>query len=252
MKIVRFRKGHAVSYGILEGDTVTAMDGIPFGEPVRAKARLDRRDIELLAPVCPTKVVAVGLNYLDHAKELNMSCPEEPAIFIKPPSAVIGPFATVYYPHQAKRVDYEAELAVAIKKKAKAVPENRAREHILGYTCLNDITARDLQKKDGQWTRSKSFDTFCPIGPHIETDLDTASLRIESYVNERLKQSSNTSNMIFTCYRLLHFISGIMTLEPGDIIATGTPAGIGPVAIGDDVEVKIEGIGSLKNTIGKT
>ncbi|MGC8660133.1 MAG: fumarylacetoacetate hydrolase family protein, partial [Desulfomonilaceae bacterium] len=189
------------------------------------------------------------LNYKDHAAELKMKLPEEPLIFLKPSSSVIGPNDTVVMPSQSTRVDYEAELAIVIGKEAKNVSESEASKVILGYTCLNDVTARDLQKKDGQWTRAKSFDTFCPIGPWIETDLNPSDLKIDLLLNGQTKQSSRTSNLIFNCFRLIEFITSVMTLYPGDVIATGTTSGIGPMAHGDVVEVRVEGIGSLVNTI---
>ncbi len=195
-----------------------------------------------IGPVKPTKIICVGTNYRDHAKELDMKIPEEPLIFLKPPSSLIYDSQEIIYPHGVERLDYEAELAVVIGD----VPG-----HILGYTCLNDVTARDLQKKDGQWTRSKSFDTFCPVGPVIETDIDPADIKVESYLNGVLKQSSSTRNLIFGVPALLSFISGIMTLMPGDIISTGTPYGVGPMQPGDEIEVRIEGIGSLKNKVVK-
>ncbi len=249
MKYVRFKKDGVVHQGILDGEETLLVRGDPFNAPKISKTRFSQKDITLIPPVIPTKIIAVGLNYTDHAKELNMPVPEEPIIFLKPPSAVIGPFETIYYPSQSKRVDYEAEMAIVIKKRAHHIRREKADEFIFGYTCLNDITARDLQKKDGQWARAKSFDTFCPIGPHIETEIDVSALTIESFVNKGLKQRSNTSMMIFDCNKLVEFISGIMTLEQGDIIATGTPAGVGPVKPGDVVTVRIENLGSLTNTV---
>lgn len=199
----------------------------------------------------PTKIVCVGTNYGDHAKELDMKVPEEPLIFLKPPSSIIYDSQEIVYPRGAARLDYEAELAVVIKKRARDISENGVSKYILGYTCLNDVTARDLQKKDGQWTRSKSFDTFCPIGPVIETEIDPADAKVESYLNGELKQSSNTRHLIFTVCRLVSFISGVMTLFPGDIISTGTPYGVGPMQPGDTIDIRIEGIGSLKNKVAK-
>lgn len=197
----------------------------------------------------PSKIIAVGLNYTDHAKELNMKLPKEPLIFMKPSTSVIRHLEKIVYPKGVKRLDYEAELAIVIKKEAHNITVEKAAEHILGYTCLNDVTARDLQKKDSQWTRSKSFDTFCPVGPHVAVGIDSANLKIELFLNKELKQSSNTKNLIFGPKYLVSFISKICTLLPGDIIATGTPSGVGPMKIGDEVEVMIEGIGSLKNSV---
>ncbi|MBS1125911.1 MAG: 2-keto-4-pentenoate hydratase/2-oxohepta-3-ene,7-dioic acid hydratase, partial [Nitrospirae bacterium] len=206
-------------------------------------------DVILLAPCVPTKIVAVGLNYRDHARELGMQVPESPILFLKPPTSVIGPGETIVRPAMSSRVDYEAELGIVIRDRVSRIPPEASRDHILGYTCANDVTARDLQKKDGQWTRAKSFDTFCPIGPWIQTDLDPDDLLIESYVNGERRQSSRTSQFIFGVDLLVSFISQVMTLEPGDLIITGTPAGIGPLQAGDEVEVRIEGIGCLKNIV---
>jgi 2-keto-4-pentenoate hydratase/2-oxohepta-3-ene-1,7-dioic acid hydratase in catechol pathway len=197
----------------------------------------------------PTKIVAVGLNYRDHAKELKMEIPKNPIIFIKPASTVIGPEDPIIYPETSNQVDYEAELGIVIGKRAKNIEKDEAKEYILGYTVFNDVTARDLQKKDTQWTRSKSYDTFAPIGPMIETSVNPFDLPISLKLNGITKQNSSTKNMIFNCYELLEFISEIMPLEPGDVIATGTPPGVGPMNRGDIVEAKIEGIGVLKNYV---
>ena len=217
------------------------------GEALSKEFSLDQ--VRLLPPSLPTKIVAIGLNYRDHAEELKLQLPEEPLLFMKPPSSVIGPGDAIVLPPQSARVDFEAELAIVIGKAAKQVSRKAAREYILGYTCLNDVTARDLQTKDGQWTRAKSFDTFCPVGPWIETDVDPSDLQIELYLNGERKQESRTSNLIFDPFRLVEFITSVMTLLPGDLIATGTTSGIGPMKAGDTVEVRIEGIGSLKNVV---
>jgi 2-keto-4-pentenoate hydratase/2-oxohepta-3-ene-1,7-dioic acid hydratase in catechol pathway len=205
-------------------------------------------DIELLAPCQPSKIVCVGLNYMEHAKELNMKLPEEPILFLKPPSAVIGPGDDIVIPKSSQRVDYEGELCVVIGKRCKDVSANEANNCILGYTCFNDVTARDLQQKDGQWTRAKSFDTFSPLGPWIAS-IDPSDVDIKTRVNGQVKQSSNTSDLIFGVPKLIEFISQIMTLMPGDIIATGTPPGVGCLEKGDLVEVQIEGIGELRNRV---
>ncbi len=197
----------------------------------------------------PEKIILVGLNYKDHAKEMEMKIPAEPIIFLKPTSSLIYNGNNIIYPEGVKRLDYEAELAVVIKKQAKNISVEAAKNYILGYTCLNDVTARNLQKKDGQWTRAKSFDSFCPVGPHIETGLDPGAIKIQSYLNGKLKQDSNTSNFIFSVSFLISFISKVMTLKPADIISTGTPAGIGPMQKGDKVRIVIEGIGSLENQV---
>jgi len=197
----------------------------------------------------PTKIVCVGLNYHCHAKELGMNTPHHPIIFMKPLTALIGPGDNIIYPKISKHVDYEAELAVVIKDETKNVKENDVMKHIEGFTCLNDITARDLQKLDGQWTRAKSFDTFCAVGPKIVKDIDPNHVKIQSLLNDEIKQDSNTSNFIFKVEKLVSFISQVMTLMPGDVIATGTPKGIGPMQKGDKIEVRIEGIGSLVNYV---
>jgi len=204
--------------------------------------------IRFLPPVEPTKIVCVGLNYRDHAEELGMELPEEPVLFLKPPSAVIGHDEPIELP-DCGRVDYEGELAVVIARKCKNVSRNEALSYVLGYTCFNDVTARDLQRKDGQWTRSKSFDTFAPIGPYVVCIDNPSNLKIETRVNGIVKQSSTTSNLIFDVPRLIEFVSGIMTLREGDVIATGTPSGVGPLNKGDVVEVEIEGIGVLRNYV---
>ncbi|MEM0350325.1 MAG: fumarylacetoacetate hydrolase family protein [Archaeoglobaceae archaeon] len=205
--------------------------------------------VKFLPPAKPSKIVAVGLNYVDHANELGMPIPEEPIIFLKPPSAVIGDGDPIIIPNITKRVDYEGELAVVIKKRCKNVSKEDAMEFVLGFTCFNDVTARDIQARDGQWTRAKSFDTFAPIGPYIAELEDVSKLKIVTRVNGEIRQKSNTSNMIFDVPNLIEFISSIMTLEPMDIIATGTPAGVGMLRKGDVVEVEIEKIGVLRNFV---
>jgi 2-keto-4-pentenoate hydratase/2-oxohepta-3-ene-1,7-dioic acid hydratase in catechol pathway len=199
----------------------------------------------------PTKIIAIGLNYLDHAKELNMDIPEYPLIFMKPPTAVIGDGEIIIYPPQTQELHYEGELGIVIGKKTRNVSVEEAQDCIAGYTCSNDVTARDLQRLDGQWTRSKSFDTFCPLGPRIVKNIDPTNLAITTRVNSVTKQNSNTNQMIFNAYKLVSFISAIMTLLPGDVISTGTPPGVGELQVGDVVEVEIEGIGILRNTVGR-
>jgi len=201
------------------------------------------------AVINPTKIIAVGLNYLDHAKELKMEIPDHPLIFMKPSTSVIGNGDAIILPPQTKELNYEGELAVVIKEKVKNVSKDEARRFIAGYTCANDVTARDLQRIDGQWTRAKSFDTFCPLGPRIVSDIDPKNLSIITRVNGVVKQNSNTKNMIFDVFELVSFISEIMTLLPGDVIITGTPPGVGAIEVGDVVEIEIEGIGVLKNTV---
>uniref|UniRef100_A0A7C3ZQ89 FAA hydrolase family protein n=1 Tax=Archaeoglobus fulgidus TaxID=2234 RepID=A0A7C3ZQ89_ARCFL len=203
--------------------------------------------VKFLPPVTPSKIIAVGLNYIDHAEELKMPVPDEPILFMKPSTAVIGHEDCIILPHISQRVDYEGELAVVIAKDCRNVPETRAGDYILGYTCFNDVTARDLQAKDGQWTRAKSFDTFAPLGPYIVSIDDPSKLGIQTRVNGRVVQKSNTSNLIFDVFQLVSFVSSVMTLKAGDVIATGTPAGVGMLKNGDVVEVEIEKIGVLRN-----
>jgi 2-keto-4-pentenoate hydratase/2-oxohepta-3-ene-1,7-dioic acid hydratase in catechol pathway len=197
----------------------------------------------------PTKIVAVGLNYRDHAAEMKMELPASPVLFLKPPSAIIYNNDAIVYPEQTKELHYEAELAVVIRDRIKNISEEDAAKHILGFTCANDVTARDLQRLDGQWARAKSFDTFCPLGPEIISGLVPDNLSVKLFLNGKLKQSSSTANLIFKVPFLVAYISRIMTLEPEDVILTGTPGGIGPMQIGDEVRVEIEGIGSLVNKI---
>lgn len=208
-------------------------------------------DVKLLPPVSPSKIVAVGVNYKAHAEEMNKGLPEDPLLFLKPSTAVIGPNDTILLPKMSKRIDYEAELAIVIKEKAKNVKEDEAKQYILGYTCGNDVTARDLQKKDGQWTRAKSFDTFAPIGPWIvpQEFIDPTNLNIKAIKNGKVVQNSCTSDLIFNPYTIVSYISNIMTLLPGDVIFTGTPSGIGQLQPNDIIEVEIENVGTLKNFV---
>jgi len=207
-------------------------------------------DVELLPLVRPSKIVCVGLNYHAHAREMGHSVPEEPVLFLKPPSSVIGPGDPIVMPASSERVDHEAELALVIGRTARHVSEADAPRHLFGYSCANDVTARDLQQKDGQWTRAKSFDTFCPVGPWIETQVaDERALSIRAVVNGQVRQQGSTEDMIFPPAKLISFISSVMTLLPGDVILTGTPAGIGPLADGDEVSVEIDHVGLLLNPV---
>ncbi|MBN2324604.1 MAG: fumarylacetoacetate hydrolase family protein [Spirochaetes bacterium] len=250
MKIVRFLRGKETVTGILEdGRVFTATGDIYGGLKIVEKNPLPVEEAALLPPVVPSKVVAVGLNYRDHAEELGSPIPSEPILFMKPSTSVIGPEDSIVHPSACNRMDYEAELALVVKEKAYRVSEEDAPRFILGYTCCNDVTARDLQTKDGQWTRAKSFDTFCPIGPVIETEIDPLELSVVSRLNGETRQSSNTRQFIFPVFELFSFISHIMTLLPGDVITTGTPSGIGAMKPGDTVEVEVEGIGVLRNAI---
>ncbi len=248
-KFVRFEHRGEKLWGLLEDEWVVALQGTFANELRETKEKLRLEEVRLLAPCEPSKVVAVGLNYRDHAEETGHPIPAEPLVFMKPSTAVIGPGEPIRLPSVSQRVDYEAELGVVLGKRASCVPEEKAMDYILGYTCLNDVTARDLQAKDGQWTRSKSFDTFCPIGPWIVEGLDPSDLSVEGWLNGELRQSSSTRNLIFSVRKLVSFISQIMTLLPGDVIATGTPSGIGPLKKGDRFQVRIQGIGVLENPV---
>lgn len=251
MRIARYDAGGRVSFGVVDpgGGGVREIDGSPFGT-IRETGVVRRLgEVRLLAPVAPSKIVAVGLNYRDHAKEMGKTIPEEPLLFLKAPSALNHPGADVVYPAASRRVDHEAELAVVIGKTAKNVRSAEAAGVILGYTCINDVTARDLQAKDVQYARAKGFDTFAPLGPWVETDLSPESLAVRCTVNGEVRQDGNTREMGASVFRLVEFISHVMTLYPGDVIATGTPPGVGPLRVGDVVTVEIEGIGALSNRI---
>jgi 2-keto-4-pentenoate hydratase/2-oxohepta-3-ene-1,7-dioic acid hydratase in catechol pathway len=252
MRIVRFEMAGRSGYGILKGEKIDVLWSTPFDGGVANTTGevMSLPEVTLLAPCEPTKIVAIGLNYRDHAAEFGNPIPEEPLIFMKPATAVIGPDEDIVCPAMSRRVDYEAELAVVIGKTVRHVAEADFRDYVLGYTCINDVTARDLQKKDGQWTRAKGFDTFAPLGPWIETELaDPGNLTVKAYLNGERRQYSTTRNLVFPVAALVSFISRIMTLLPGDVIATGTPSGVGPMRVGDVVEVKVEGIGTLRNRL---
>ncbi len=252
MKIVRFAAGSKVRYGVLSGESVQAIKGKPFRHIKLTDHRYQLSEVKLLPPCTPSKIVALGLNYRSHAEEIGAPLPNEPLIFLKPPTAVIGPEDNIIYPPSSTRVDYEGELAVVIKKPAWRVSLENALDYVLGYTCFNDVTARDLQNQDGQWTRAKSFDTFAAFGPCIETELDPANIILETYLNGELKQRGSTSDLIFGIPELISFISSVMTLLPGDVIATGTPSGISSMSPGDTVEIRIEPIGTLRNYVVKS
>jgi len=289
MRIARFAVGDEVKYGVVDGGTsnaetprpdavggetaapagngtgqalsredgelsVAEIAGHPFG-PSSGEAKLTGvtyplADVRLLAPVLPTKVVAIGRNYLAHARETGSEPPAEPLIFLKPSTAVVGPGDAIVRPvHLSQRVDYEGELAIVFGRLCRDVPAARVPEVIFGYTCANDVTARDLQAKDGQWARAKGFDTFCPLGPWIETALDPADVRLTTTVNGEVKQDSRTSLLIHDITRLVTYVTSVMTMLPGDVLLTGTPEGIGPVVAGDSVSVTVEGIGALTNRV---
>lgn len=238
MRYVRFVVDDQVHDGLIDGDDVTATGRTWPLERVR-----------LLTPCVPTKIVAVGRNYAEHAAEMGTPLPKEPLLFLKPPSAVIAPGADIIYPRQSSQVDFEGELAVVIATRCRRVAKANAAAVIRGYTIINDVTARDLQRSDGQWSRAKGFDTFAPIGPWIESDVDPADLRLRTYLNGRLRQDASTAAMIFDVPTLVEYISSVFTLEEGDVIATGTPSGVGAMQAGDEVRVEIEGIGSLTNRV---
>jgi 2-keto-4-pentenoate hydratase/2-oxohepta-3-ene-1,7-dioic acid hydratase in catechol pathway len=249
MKLVRFIYRGVARYGRLCDDQIELINGDPFTRAEASGVSINAQKVEWLPPVSPSKVIAVGLNYSDHAAELEMELPQEPLLFLKAPSSVIGPLASIVYPAASKQVEFEAELAVVIGKTASHIEAREAERYILGYTCANDVTARDLQKLDGQWARAKSFDTFCPLGPHVETELDPRSLDISLSLNGQKKQSSKTNCMIHSVEAIVSFASKMMTLLPGDVILTGTPPGVGPVNVGDIIQVEIEGIGCLSNNV---
>ena len=249
MKILRIKYKERVSYGILEGEKVLLVEGDLFSGFNEFGSLIPLEEVKLLPPVEPTKIIGVGLNYRDHAEEVGLEVPSEPLIFLKPSTSVIGPEEPIIIPPSSQRVDYEGELAIVISKRAKGVSPEEAHKYILGYTCFNDVTARDIQLREKQWTRAKGYDTFAPLGPWIETEIDPMNLNLETLVNGERRQLSNTRNLIFNPFELVSFISHIMTLLPGDIIATGTPSGIGPLREGDVVEVRIEGIGTLRNPV---
>ena len=250
MRIVRYQiKNETPSYGWVYEDRVGSIDGVPFGEYSRREAQMPLSMVRLLPPVLPGKIVCVGRNYAEHAREQGFEVPEIPILFLKPPSSVIGPEDSVILPPQSKQVEHEGELAVVIGKRGRWISSDQSFRHVLGYTVANDVTARDLQRRDGQWTRGKGFDTFCPLGPWIETELDPVDVLVQTRVNGEMRQMASTREMLFPIDQLIAFISSVMTLEPGDVILTGTPAGIGPLTPGDVVEVSVEGIGTLKNPI---
>ena len=251
MKIVRYECDGRARYGLadLESGKVQEITGEPF-DRVETNGNARRLDeVRLLAPVVPGKIVAVGLNYKDHAREVGMKIPEEPLLFLKASSALNDPGGEIVYPPQSQRVDYEAELAVVIGRVAKNVKEKDAAAHIFGFTCINDVTARDLQAKDVQFARAKGFDTFAPLGPWVVTDFDPTEATVRCLVNGEIRQDGNTREMGASVYRLVEYISSVMTLFPGDVIATGTPPGIGSLRVGDVVTVEVVGIGALTNRV---
>jgi 2-keto-4-pentenoate hydratase/2-oxohepta-3-ene-1,7-dioic acid hydratase in catechol pathway len=255
MKFCQFmRPGYfgspAPEYGLIEDEGLVMIHGAPWNAWQRATPGHITDDLPLLAPVNPGKIVCVGRNYAAHAAELGNEVPKEPLIFLKPPSSIIGPDEPIVLPSFSQRVEHEGELAVVIGRRCSHLSDtDNPLSYIFGYTCLNDVTARDIQKNEVQFTRAKGFDTFCPIGPYIETDLDPSNVLVETRVNGALRQSGNTSLMVYPVAFLVRWISRMMTLEPGDVIATGTPAGVGPLVAGDTVEVSVAGVGVLRNAV---
>jgi 2-keto-4-pentenoate hydratase/2-oxohepta-3-ene-1,7-dioic acid hydratase in catechol pathway len=256
VRIVRFVDGGRTRYGISARNTIRGLRGNPFthfqnlDNPSTFDSSTYALDkVRLLAPCLPSKIVCLGLNYRSHIEEMKLPMPSVPLIFIKPSTAVIGLEDKIVLPRAWKHIDYEGELGIVIGRKAKDVPEEKAKDYVLGYTCFNDVSDRQAQAADGQWTRAKGYDTFAPIGPWIETEADPDNLKLETYLNGELRQSVSTSDLLFGISKLVNFISGVMTLLPGDIIATGTPSGVGSMKPGDVVEVRIENIGTLKNFV---
>ena len=250
MRFIRYRTGNdAPRYGWVYEDRVGPIEGEPFGDFRRLEAEIPLNMVRLLSPVIPGKIICVGRNYAEHAREQGFEPPEVPILFMKPPSSIIAPGDAIVLPPQSKQVEHEGELAVVIGRRGRWISAEEALQHVFGYTVANDVTARDLQRRDGQWTRGKGFDTFCPLGPWIETDLSPADVLVQTRVNGEMRQMASTREMMFPVEQLIAFISSVMTLEHGDIILTGTPAGIGPLLAGDVVEVSVEGIGSLRNPV---
>jgi 2-keto-4-pentenoate hydratase/2-oxohepta-3-ene-1,7-dioic acid hydratase in catechol pathway len=258
LRIVRFSYHGDATYGVLEGDVIKGYRGSPFTSTKTGRAIFSPNgltykieDVILLAPCEPSKIVCLGLNYHKHIEEIGFKRPDTPLLFLKPPSSIINPDEFVIRPDLPVKghIDYEGEVGVVIGVKARDVEEEQASKYILGFTCVNDVTARDVQKKDGQWTRSKSYDTFCPIGPCIGTEGDPLDIKIETRINGQVLQSSSTARLIFSIPLLISFISGVMTLMPGDVISTGTPEGIGQMNPGDVVEITASGVGTLRHYV---
>ena len=250
MRIIRYQqKNENPKYGWIYEDNIGSIEGNIFGEYRRLEARTPLAEVKLLAPSQPSKIVCVGRNYAEHAKEHNAEVPKVPLIFLKPPSSIINPGEYIILPPQSQQVEHEAELVAVIGKRGRNITAEQARDYLLGFTIGNDVTARDLQKSDGQWTRAKGFDTFCSFGPWIDTDFDVSDALITCKVSGQPRQMASTRDMVFSVGTLIAFISSVMTLEPGDIIFTGTPAGVAPLKDGDDVVIEIEGLGRLSNPV---
>ncbi|MGC1377191.1 MAG: fumarylacetoacetate hydrolase family protein [Anaerolineales bacterium] len=252
MRIVRYQiKNENPRYGWIYEEKVGDIDGNIYGEYRRQEAKIPLAEVKLLAPAQPGKIICIGRNYVEHAKELGNDVPKVPLIFLKPPSSIINPGDTIVLPPQSQQVEHEGELVAVIGKRGRNITIEQARSHILGYTIGNDITARDLQKSDGQWTRAKGFDTFCPFGPWIDTDFDVSDALITCKVSGQPRQMASTRDMVFNVGTLVAFVSSVMTLETGDILFTGTPSGVGILRDGDQVVVEIEGLGNLTNPVRK-
>jgi 2-keto-4-pentenoate hydratase/2-oxohepta-3-ene-1,7-dioic acid hydratase in catechol pathway len=251
MRIVRFLTQDAKKpkYGWLLEDKVGEISGNIYGRYRRQDAATPLADVRLIQPCEPGKIVCVGRNYVEHAKELGNEVPKVPLIFMKPPSSIIPSGETIVLPPQSSQVEHEAELVVVIGKRGRHIAAENARKHILGYTIGNDVTARDLQKSDAQWTRAKGFDTFCPFGPWIDTEFDPSDSVLTCRVNGQMRQMASTRDMVFNVGTLIAYISSFMTLEPGDLIFTGTPSGVGELKDGDEVTVEIEGLGEIRNKV---
>jgi len=250
MRFIRYQLNHEPPRAgwVLE-DKIGPVQGDIFGEYIRQEAELPLDKVKLLPPVLPSKIVCVGRNYAAHAREHGADVPEIPLLFLKPPSSLLGHEGTILLPPQSKQVEHEAELGVVIGKRGRWINPQEALQYVFGFTVANDVTARDLQRSDGQWTRGKGFDTFCPIGPWVETQFEQTDAMITCHVNDELRQMASSRDMVFSISQLIAFASTIMTLEPGDLLLTGTPSGVSPLLPGDTVEVKIEGLGVLRNTV---
>ena len=250
MRFIRFQtKNQLPAFGWVQDDQVGALEGSPLTEFRRLPATLPLESVRLLPPILPSKIICVGRNYVEHAREHGNEVPDVPLIFLKPPTSLIGPGAAILLPPQSERVEHEGELVIVIGRGGRHIEPADAADYILGYTIGNDVTARDLQRRDNQWTRAKGFDTFCPLGPWIDTRLDPSDALVTCHVNGQLRQMASTRDMVFPVAQLVAYISSVMTLEPGDVILTGTPSGVGPLEPGDEVRVEVEGLGTLTNPV---
>lgn len=249
MKLARFVRGAEPAYGLVEDHRIVELTGSIFGQYKPAGKTYSLSDVKLLAPCAPSKVLCIGRNYVAHAAERGVDVPTSPILFLKAPSAIVGQADSIVLPDHCDAIDHEAELVAVFKDTFKNVSEDEALQHVLGYTCGNDVSHRPFQKSDGQWARAKSFDTFCPLGPWIETDLDPNNVQVKCQVNGQVRQDSSTSLLIFGVPFLISWLSRCMTIQAGDVLMTGTPSGIGPLRPGDVVEVSVEGIGTLSNPV---